>query len=628
MISRRLVRPADWQPEGVVALEPNADVAVRSEASLSIIAGPGAGKTELLAQRATFLLQTGVSREPKRILAISFKHDAARNLRDRVVLRCGSELAQRFDCLTFDSFAKSLVDRFRAGIPQAWRPPRNYGIVIPKKDDWDAFLRNEIEMPLKFGGKKSQNQISWKAFEKSVTGAPLPVSRPVPQTAAQFAVLEWWTRSLSGDGRLTFDMLKRLAELVLRANPQLLAAMRISYSHVFVDEFQDTTQLQYDLLSTAFLGSKAEVTVVGDNKQRIMKWAGALDHVFEVFEGDFGAKRLPLHFNFRSHPALVAIQHIVARALDKQSVAAAPQRPNTAKKNICAVLEYATRIDEAESLAKFVSGQIKIQSIGHRDVVVLVKQKADKVTQSLDAAFRAQGIILRDESRSIKGVAIQDLLTEPLCITLLTFLRLGTGVPSPDAWTEASSILDAMGRYRESDDIPAGLSTFQRKLQKEMASALTNPSIKGAVRLILQFLTPTLLRKMAPQYKVGRWFEDVLQATYALLCECSANNDSWVEILGAFEGEKQVPVITIHKSKGLEYHTVLFVGLDDDSYWSMESEPEEAMATFFVALSRAKDRAFFTYCDARAERSKVARIYDLLDEAGVQFVDCRKRGAQ
>lgn len=56
---RRYVKPDEWQPTGIVELEPNALVVVRSTNNRSVIAGPGSGKTELLAQRASYLLQCG-----------------------------------------------------------------------------------------------------------------------------------------------------------------------------------------------------------------------------------------------------------------------------------------------------------------------------------------------------------------------------------------------------------------------------------------------------------------------------------------------------------------------------------------------------------------------------------------
>ena len=76
------VKAEDWKPTQGIALEGAALEVVKSTRSLSVLAGPGAGKTELLAQRATYLLNTGSCPPPKRILAIAFKVDAARNLHD------------------------------------------------------------------------------------------------------------------------------------------------------------------------------------------------------------------------------------------------------------------------------------------------------------------------------------------------------------------------------------------------------------------------------------------------------------------------------------------------------------------------------------------------------------------
>src|ERR1700735_1451485 len=106
------LRPDEWRPVDVPELEPAVEEAVRASFNALVVAGPGAGKTELLAQRACYLLQTDRCPGPRRILAISFKRDAARNVGDPRAKRCHPELARRFDSMTFDAFAKNLVDRF------------------------------------------------------------------------------------------------------------------------------------------------------------------------------------------------------------------------------------------------------------------------------------------------------------------------------------------------------------------------------------------------------------------------------------------------------------------------------------------------------------------------------------
>src|SRR5882724_11418823 len=132
----RRITIADWRPSDGIVLEPAALRVAISRTNKSVIAGPGAGKTELLAQRALYLLQTGVCRAPQRILAISFKRDAAKTLKDRVGKRCLPDQARRFDSYTFDAFAKSLVDRFLPLVPNWCRPPSDYRIVFPSRNDW------------------------------------------------------------------------------------------------------------------------------------------------------------------------------------------------------------------------------------------------------------------------------------------------------------------------------------------------------------------------------------------------------------------------------------------------------------------------------------------------------------
>lgn len=153
-----------WKPEGVQDLEPNAWAALRETSSVCVTAGAGAGKTEFLAQKATYLLQTGSCRPPKRILAISFKRDAARNLAERVARRCPSEQARRFDSLTFDAFTKGLLDRFRATVPEPYTPAADYQVSFISQPELRDFLTTEG-----FHGVDSQK------FERAVVRQSLPL---------------------------------------------------------------------------------------------------------------------------------------------------------------------------------------------------------------------------------------------------------------------------------------------------------------------------------------------------------------------------------------------------------------------------------------------------------------------
>ena len=85
------------------------------------------------------------------------------------------------------------------------------------------------------------------------------------------------------------------------------------------------------------------------------------------------------------------------------------------------------------------------------------------------------------------------------------------------------------------------------------------------------------------------------------------------------KGEGSLPIMTIHKSKGLEYKIVIFMGLEDQAFWSFQSQSEEDTCAFFVALSRAKEKVIFTFSKKRDFLRKnpqtntlIRPLYDLL----------------
>ncbi|MBN9423947.1 MAG: AAA family ATPase [Candidatus Accumulibacter sp. 66-26] len=630
VLSRR-VRPEDWGPVGVNALETNALKVVRSADNRSVIAGPGAGKTELLAQRAAYLLQTGFAPAPRRILAISFKRDAATNLAARVRQRCHRNHAERFDSMTFDAFAKGLIDRFGQALPERWRPRPDYDIMFPGDRDYREFLSRQAGAPPASIGTHADIQaISVKAFERRhLVGSPLPVDGwPLP-TPAQWAANRFWQMSLHEGKKsvLSFPMIGRLAELLLRVNPMATHALRLTYSHLFMDEFQDTTQIQYDLVRTVFLGTDTVITAVGDNKQQIMRWAMAMDDPFTAFDGDFGAIRTPLYNNYRSSPELVRIQHVLAQALDARAVAPVSKTAGTIAGDSCVILDFSTPEIEARRLADFVASEMKTHTLGPRDFVLLVRQKANDYAEVLEPAFLTAGIPLRNEAGMIGSIMLQDLLVEDVSELIVAVLRLAMAPRAGRHWTRCLEALITLRGVAPDDEVA------QAKLAKELdayvlelsASHPNPPRSKAVSRLIvddiLRFIGRERLIAVHPAYGQGDWLEKVLDSAAEHLLASSADDIEWPSALDGYEGIQAIPLMTIHKSKGLEYHSVIFIGLDDGAWWSFSNDQIEATAGFFVAFTRAKQRVVFTYCAQRGTRTKIATLYQLLTTAGVNSIN-------
>lgn len=621
----RLIRPEDWRPSGVDDLEPAAWNALRHAGSACVVAGPGAGKTEFLAQRADYLLETGLCRAPQRVLAISFKTDAASNLALRVRRRCPPEFANRFVSITFDSFTKSLVDRFLNAIPADWRPTRPYEIAFPKTKAVEDFLTlARLSAPPEWQAEIAGYRAS--DFEPKIVGSyRLPTGPIAPQNAAEFTVARWWAMQLrpGQPSSLTFVGINRLAELLLRANPHIRRALVATYPFVFVDEFQDTTYAQYDFLLSAFFGRQTIITGVGDDKQRIMAFAGARKDAFQRLRADFGGSRFPLLFNFRSSPDLVAIQHVVARALDANAVQTVAQTVRQVDGDVAQVWSSQTKAAEAAHLAQWLANDMATRGRAPRDYALLVKQKSDDYERELAGAFADHGLRIRNESHALGKTSLQDLLSDDLSRLAIAMFRLGATRRAPAAWQLASSSVLALRATQQDDDVSAAkveadLTAFLAALRADMAT--TAPSRQGAAdfaRRVFEYLDLAAITRTYAEYGVGDLLQIILEAFCIHFFASADGAPDWTACLDAFEGVNQIPLMTVHKSKGLEYDTIIFVGLDDRAWWAHVPGDPEGVAAFFVALSRAKQRAIFAFCQQRGERNNVAELYQLLTDAGV-----------
>jgi superfamily I DNA/RNA helicase len=622
------MRSQEWQPVGVAELEPAVGKAVRAVQNGLVIAGPGAGKTELLAQRACYLLETNVCPSPKKILAISFKRDAARNLRDRVLKRCGPELARRFDSLTFDAFAKGLIDRFHKALPEAWRPRFNYTLDFNLEYRLRDYL---LEIPNSVSGLTDEEvqSIVTKRFYRGhfLRRLPLPTSSsPTVESKAATALWRYLLYNRKPAPALNFHMLGRLAELLLQTNPKILAALRMTYAFVFLDEFQDTTDVQYDLTRTAFKDSACVLTAVGDNKQTIMGWAGAFPQVFEQFTNDFSPVLYRPQRNYRSAPELVRILQYFAKELDPESADPVVMDDGESGNGECLVYEYPDHETEAGHLAQCIATWIEEDSLGPRDVCVLTRNRPADYTQLLREELASAGVSARVESE------LQDVLSEPVTDLVLAMLKLASARRAADAWSSAMDfLLQTIG-----DESESAIRRTERKLAGYVAELrgtlggefATASAVRNVIDGIVAFLGKPALLAYYPQYRQGDFLTKTLEQLSEHLFQSLAEG-RWRDAIECVEGVGTLPILTMHKSKGLEYHTVVFVGLEDSALFGFTSRPTEETCGFFVAFSRAKKRVVFTFSEERPKkpgaspeaqaRRNIRRLYKLLEDAGVRI---------
>jgi superfamily I DNA/RNA helicase len=532
-----VIRPEEWLPAADMELEPNALAAATSTGyNLVVTAGPGAGKTELLAQRADFLLRTGKCRYPRRILAISFKVDAAKNLRERVQRRCPAELAARLDSYTFHAFALRLIDAFR---------PVLTGI-------------NALDPDYTVGRDRIQRR------------------------------------------QIDFDSMAPLAATILETSSVARAALRQTYGFVFLDEFQDCTANQYQLVRAAFHGANVELIAVGDVKQRIMRFAGALDGILGRFTTEFGAKPLILYLNFRALPRLRRMQNAMVRVMEPE--AAVPDDTLAGEGGEVDVRRYHNSSDEARDLAEQIDVWINDDGIPPDELAVLVGKLVEPYTEALQAELRARDIPFRVENE------LQDLAAEPIAVLILDFLAVVTGDREPDAYTR---LMDVVTDWRD-DDEANELRYAKLRDAIEEARSKYRRAAHGGLRALanhfLDFIGEDELAGLAPQYQQGQRLAELIEAVYAQLEDLSSKAGDIAQALREFAGRDAVKLMTIHKAKGLEFDTVVVLAVEHEMFWGNDQDERSA---YFVAISRAKRRLWLTVCDERSRPSSASRRWDV-----------------
>lgn len=614
-----------WRPTGVDDLEPAAWNALRHPGNTAVGAGPGAGKTEFLAQRAAFLLQTNACPAPRRILAISYKRDSAANLARRVAARV-PEHAQRFTSMTFDAFTKGLVDRFSASLPPGWA----FGEDGYQIDEWYERAAREFLSELADSAPPPMRgelySIQAGRFLPDLVGAwslPRDPAR-VPRSALDYAVWSWWQEEFVRPEipSVDFTMLNRLADLIVRDNPRLSRALRATYPFVFVDEFQDTTAAQITFLHNVFGHSGVVTTVVGDGKQRIMRFAGALEDAMARYQRDFSASRFELTWNFRSSVDLVSAQHHVAEKLEPgTAMALSKARPEDGNVPL-AIWVYPDARREAGHIAEWVAEDIAASGRRPADFALVARQKVADIEPLFTRAFGRHNIAVRNDDTKYGKLRLQDLLKHDVTRLLLGTLSLAAHPAGlGKVWFETHALLcritavehDALASRRVADALGAFVSELTRWLNSTQP---TSVSPKEVVKRAAAVVELEQLEAHVRSQHVGDTLELVLEALAARFEAARTADKTWAQVFADIPADDAVTLMSIHRSKGLEYHTVVMLGLDDQQWWSYAKDAAEATSTFFVGLSRAAHRVVFTATNEWGRQSRIREFYELLDEAG------------
>ena len=165
------------------------------------------------------------------------------------------------------------------------------------------------------------------------------------------------------------------------------------------------------------------------------------------------------------------------------------------------------------------------------------------------------------------------------------------------------------------DKMQQTLVALADSVKKTIQQSLDGAKWHDTLENIIRFFDVSRIKSKFPAYRQGTYLHDLICKFEELFFnEYMATYGEWDRAIENFCGEHSVPIMTIHKSKGLENSAVYFVGLEDSAFWNFRNQPDEDRCAFFVALSRAKEAVTFTFCHKRTGMRNPRQQHNIINE--------------
>lgn len=600
-----------------------------TDGPLLIIAGAGAGKTRVITYRILHLIKTGI--DPKRILAITFTNKAAREMRERVETLLKNEKERPRERLGFGELEKPdgnrnslpFLSTFHAlGVYILRQNAAQLGLskyfTILDRDESLTRVKTAIKAadldPKRFEPRKILGAISRQK------GAGLTLERYKEEAPNDFfpkiviAVWERYEKSKKEDGALDFDDLLLLAVQLLKKEPETLTYYQELWTHIHIDEYQDTNAIQYEL--TMLLARKyRNLCVVGDMDQSIYGWRGADFTNILNFEKDFPeTKVVTLEENYRStQTILTAANAVIAKNKRRREKKLFTKNKGGAKISIFSGL------DEGEE-AKFIAQKTKeLIDGGSKPEEIAVLYRANFQSRVLEEAFLRQNIpyqvlgVRFFDRKEIKDViAYIKFATNPS-----DFESLKRIINVPPRGIGKATLAKIAAKQIESLPVKTQekVGNFFRlvgRIKSKLAELKPSEFLKEVIKItgieenlktsdeedLERLENIRELVSLATKYDEMPAEEGIMM----LLTEVAlATDQDQLE-----ETKKGVKLMTVHAAKGLEFDYVFISGLEQDLFphtgfgrGEEERDDEEERRLFYVAITRAREKLFLTYSQVR-----------------------------
>lgn len=608
---------------------------------LLTLAGAGSGKTMMLIARAAYLVHSGV--HPQNILLMTFTNKAAKEMKVRIQMLTNKTISTAITAGTFHSIFLKLLRH------------ENYSQQLLTNDKYKQIqlklILKEMGLDDSYQADTLLSTLSYlknKIIDIKYMIAKTPAEKKTKHILCKY---EEWKEN---NNYMDFDDVLLKSYLLLKQNTDLLNRLQRRFTHIMVDEFQDTNPLQYELIKM-LAQPQNNLMVVGDEKQTIYSFNSADHRIILNFDKEFAAKTVNLNINYRSTSSIVGLGNEIikhnqtTRSGDLYATKESSQMP------------YYSNPDDTDAEAVFVIDEIK-QNV--RQGVREYKDFAILHRTAASSRSMFEQLVINNIPFVSYGSG-DNFYEQSIVVPVLSHMRL---VLNPSNLQAIESILPSL-YLRKEQAIRYVNSRLMANPNDIAVNCLANvPNIKPIHRSKVNERISLIqnAKQMPPQYFIRE-----LRQSYDKFVEASdkqrtSSKEVALEILEELEQSAKrfetiasflefvdtiiernkemnewrndpdsnvVSLMTIHKSKGLEFPVVFVIGASDTiiphsnainadtledlfinsgSSYKVEEALEEERRLFYVAVTRAEESLYISSPQHyRGKKMKISRF--LLD---------------
>lgn len=591
------------------------------EGPLLVLAGAGSGKTRVIIHRILHLIEQGI--DPANILAVTFTNKAAREMRERMVhLVAKGGAASRATqermptIATFHSLGVRILREQHEVLGL-----RRHFTIYDRADSVRAVKRALEEAgysPKQFEPRRILGIISHAKGEAKTHLAFKDSARSYPEEVAA-EVWERYDALLRAEHALDFDDLLLRTLRLLMEHPEVREQYRTRFTHIHIDEYQDTNKVQYEIART-IAGEVANICAVGDIDQNIYSWRGADIGNIMQFERNFPGSRLVLlEENYRSTKTIISASNAVIEK-NRNRIPKTVFTTNADGEPIAVYAAY-NETDEARFIAT-TARELIADGASASGIAVLFRtnfqsRALEEAFLTLNVPYQVLGVRFF-ERKEVKDV--------------LSFLRLSL---NPESTADLARVINVPARgigkvtllkiiSGRREEIAGATAAKVAAFEVMLAEIATTARAKPASDTLRFIITRTGLEaelKQGGEEELERLENlrelvslaaryDALAPEVAIerLLEDAALQSDQDELASAAEDQDAVKLMTIHAAKGLEFPYVFITGLEEglfpherlgDTGGGPKVDTEEERRLFYVALTRAEKQVFLTYAHMR-----------------------------